>query len=146
MAKPIVRAKPKSEKILDINPAIASEPKPVIGLTYLDNSFNLTELFKVSRGNGRKIKEFESFLVKARQYKTLSELIDSHKPHNGFKNGDEKSKKKMKEIRRIYNIETDDMFHLHCCRDGNGEFVIHGFRINNCFEIVWLDPEHKIHN
>ena len=61
MAKPIVRAKPKSEKILDINPAIASEPKPVIGLTYLDNSFNLTELFKVSRGNGRKIKELESF-------------------------------------------------------------------------------------
>ena len=45
----------------------------------------------------------------------------------------------------MYNIETSDMFHLHCDRDGKGKFVLHGFRINNCFEIVWIDPNHEFY-
>lgn len=147
MAKPIIKVDREitPEKIYAIDQRSISEGKPVVGITYLDNSYNFTDLFKIARGNNRKIKEFEGFLEKARHYTTLTDLIDAHKPHKGCKNEDDKSKQKMNDIQKKYNVETKDMFHLHCCRNGNGEFVIHGFRINNCFEIVWLDPEHKIH-
>lgn len=138
--------KPKvNSKIVEIDKSKVRENRPIIGLTYLDNSFNLSHLFKKNKGNGQPVKVFEKFLNKARNYSTLTELINAHKPHNGYKSSDGKSRSKMAEIQRKHNVDTTDMCHLHCCRDGNGKFVIHGFRINNCFEIVWIDPEHEIH-
>ena len=61
------------------------------------------------------------------------------------KNVDDKSVAMMRKIQRDYNVETTSMIHIHCHLHGKGEFVLHGFVIRNCFEIVWFDPSHELH-
>jgi hypothetical protein len=122
------------------------ENKPIIGITFLDkNNYGLIDLYKVYRGDKSCLRQFNDFLEKARSYDTITELIDNHKPHDKFKNEDEKSIQKLSQIQKEYNIEATDMCHLHCCRDGKGIFVLHGFILGNCFEIVWLDAKHDLH-
>ena len=85
------------------------------------------------------------FLGMVRGYATVSELKKNHASHHKFKNTDKKSKNKLDEIKKNYGIDTSDMFHLHCGLHGKGKFVLHGFFLRNCFEIVWLDTKHEVH-
>ena len=122
------------------------ESRPIVGITFLDkNKYGLKDLYEAYRGDKNYVKQLNDFLEKARSYGTLTELIDNHTPKSNMKNTDDESNKKMVQIQNEHCIETSDMCHLHCCRDGKGSFVLHGFFIGNCFEIVWLDAKHKVH-
>ena len=123
------------------------EKRPIIGITYLDrNNYGLEDLYKNYRGDRNCINQLNDFLEKARNYTTITELVINHASHNKFKNKDGKSKKKLEQIRKEHNVETSDMCHMHCSRGGTGVFVLHGFFLNNCFEIVWLDAKHDLYN
>jgi hypothetical protein len=122
------------------------ENRPIIGITFLDkNNYGLENLYKVYRGDKNCIYQLNDFLDKARRYTTITELIKNHAPHTKYKNDDNKSTNKLLQIQNDYGIEATDFCHLHCCRDGKGIFVLHGFIISNCFEIVWLDAQHDVH-
>ena len=127
--------------------AKAKEQKPTISISYLDkNKYNIKYLFKCSKGNNKCVEKFQDFLYKASSYNSISDLVANHKPHDNLNNKDKLSNDKVTELRKKFNIDVDQLIHLHCCTNGNGPFVIHGFRITNHFEIVWLDPKHEIHN
>lgn len=132
--------------ITDID--IPDDIKPEISITYLEIStgeYSLKGFYKISKKNPDVYKDLSDFMVRARKYKNIQELLDNHCPKNGLKAKDKTSQQKMKEIKKLYNVDTSDMCHIHLKPNGKGAFVLHGFILHNCFEVVWLDPEHKIH-
>lgn len=144
-----------NEKFVDQKLKITSEIFPTkkpksdlhISITYLDDSnYNFEHIVKIGKGNHTLVKDLQRFISKAREYKSIDELIKNHKPHSSIKNKDSSSERKIKELRDKYNLEIDYMCHIHCKRNGNGQVVLHGFRIGNNFEIVWIDLEHNVHS
>lgn len=130
--------------------ALEDTKAPIISMTYMDmfGTYGLKEFSKIAKAlNGQRnlYKEIDGFLNKAREYNNITDLISAHISHNGGKNKDAASRKKAKEISERYNVEALDFIHLHCCSGGTGEFVFHGFVLKNRFEIVWIDPQHKLH-
>jgi len=131
-----------------VNKAVTErkESRPIIGITFLDrNNFGLNELYRIYRGDKSCLDHLNDFLEKARQYKTISELISKHASHIKYKNADERSKEKIRQIKKEYDVDAEEIVHLHCDRGGTGVFVLHGFFLGNCFEIVWLDAKHDLH-
>lgn len=117
-----------------------------IGITYLDiSSYGLDDLFKICRGNRSYLKDLNDFIKSSREIDELGAFISKFISRNGSNNKDDRSISKVAELNQQYNIEVDHLIHLHCKAGGKGEFVIHGFQIDNVFEIVWLDPKHEIH-
>lgn len=150
MAKPLVKINDNiPEPFYQIDRGKIEQKSPVIGITYLqadDNKYGLKAVFKKEKEQkGSAIKILNDFLVKAKQYETIDKLVSAHISHKKAKNCDAKSISMMKKIQRDFNVETADMIHIHCKPGGKGEFVLHGFVIHNCFEIVWFDPKHEIH-
>ena len=137
---------PKST-LVNIDPNKTKEKKPHIGITYLDkNHYGFQHFINCVKGDKRYLHDLESFIEKCRRYESLTALIESHQPHGkGKKNADAKSIRKLEQIKNDYNIEPAEMIHLHALTKGNGEFVLHGFTIQNIFEIVWLDCKHEVH-
>lgn len=141
--KVLTKVTTQDRKCVTVNPKANA---PVISITYLEkNDYGLQHLYKCTRGDNRYVKQFESFLEKARQYNSITELLSNHGSHMSSKNTDSKSLQKVNELCNKYNLEVQEFIHLHCCTGGTGEFVMHGFLITNRFEIVWLDPKHEIH-
>lgn len=119
------------------------ENRPIIGMTFFDkNKYGLKHLYQVYKNDKFCVNKLYEFLEMARTYSTVSELVKNHASHVKFKNEDDLSRNKLLQIQKQYRIETNDMCHLHCGMDGSGKFVLHGFFIANCFEIVWLDVNH----
>lgn len=150
MAKPFIDVNAGIvEPIYSVDESRVKQPTPVIGITYLqadDKKYGINALLKKEKAkNGLTIKTLQDFLVKVRHYKTIDELISNHISHIKGKNVDDKSVAMMRKIQRDYNVETTSMIHIHCHLHGKGEFVLHGFVIRNCFEIVWFDPSHELH-
>ena len=138
---------PKPETIIEKFPTKKPKSNLHISITYLDDSnYNFEHIVKVGTGNRELVKDLQRFISKAREYKSIDELIKNHKPHSSLKNKDSSSKQKIKELRDKYNLEIDYMYHIHCKRNGNGQAVLHGFQIDNNFEIVWIDLEHNAHS
>ena len=142
----------KGSPIYDAKSQVSGLPKqrPSISITFMDvdRDFGLKYLVekdKKHKGSRQILKEFDSFLRKARRYNSIEEFMHTFTPKERLNNADQKSKDKMNEIQKLYNIETADMVHIHCCGNGGGEMVLHGFVINNCFEVVWIDPDHEMH-
>ena len=131
---------------------IPPQEKPVVGITYLEieiGSYSLKELAgtaRAQRGARNIYKELADFLEAARGCDSIQQLIGDFTSRNGLKNKDKASQKKMAHIQKMYHVDTTEMVHLHCKRNGKGAFVLHGFIIRNRFEIVWLDPLHKVHS
>lgn len=122
--------------------------KPAISITYLDittGNYSLKSFHKKCKNNTNLYKELADFIEKVKEYDNIQMLLDIHCPKNGLKTNEDRSRKKMNDIRKKYNVETSDMYHIHLKPNGKGAFVIHGFVLYNCFEVVWLDPEHEIH-
>ena len=143
-------------KLAKLKPPVVNEKlydakkKPTgvhIGITYLDkNKYGLKDLFDTARGNKQCLVEFQEFLVSARKENDIGVFISEFISHNRANNRDDLSVKKIKQLQYDYNLEVEHLIHLHCKRGGNGEFVIHGFQIDNVFEIVWLDTKHEVHS
>ena len=118
-----------------------------IGITYLDSDkYGIKELFKVAKGEKKYLDDLMGFIEKAREINDIGEVIATFVSHNRGTNDDKQSKKKVESLKTDYKIEVDHLIHLHCKIGGNGEFVIHGFQVDNIFEIVWLDPKHDVHS
>lgn len=145
--KKLADIKPPTETLTTVSEEKVKEKKPHVGITYLDkNKYGLSDFVKVVRGDKNYLTALEAFLEKCRQYESMTELVKNHQPHGkSAKNEDDVSETKINAIATLYNIETGEMYHLHILRDGKGEFVIHGFIIDNVFEIVWLDCKHEVH-
>lgn len=123
--------------------------KPEISITYLEISsgeFSLKAFNKKCNKNSQFYEELAEFTERVKKYNNIQDLLDVHCPKNGLKAKDKNSHRKMEEIKRKYNVETSDMCHIHLKPNGKGAFVIHGFVLKNCFEIVWIDPEHRRHD
>lgn len=137
---------PKSP-LVEIASEKAQEKKPHIGITYLDkNKFGLKHFVKCASKNSEYYEMLQKFIEQCREYETLSEMVSKHQPHGkGPKNFDKESENKIRHIQREYKIDTQEMIHIHTKCKGKGEFVLHGFRSNDVFEIVWLDCKHEQH-
>lgn len=145
MSKGILYNPPKPENEKIINKKI-NKTGIRIGITYLDtDKYGLKDLYRSARGKSKYIDDFNSFIIKAREMDDIGDVIKNFSSHIKGKNDDITSKKKIEDLNKKYNIEVDHLIHLHCFIGGKGEFVIHGFQVDNIFEIVWLDPEHKVH-
>ncbi len=137
--------KNNAKRIVDVSKDDIKDVKPCVGITYLDkNRFGLKDFFKAVKDDKQKRKDFEEFLEAVRGYKNRDEVIENHCPRV-LKNKDKDSQSKIKAIKNKYNIDATDMVHLHCKRQGKGEFVLHGFWLENIFEVVWLDCNHDLH-
>lgn len=124
------------------------DKKPEISITYLEIStgeYSLKSFYKKCKQNSDLYKDLSEFTERVKKYKNIQELLEKHCPKNGLKAKDKISHKKMEDIKRKYNVDTSDMCHIHLKPNGKGAFVIHGFILRNCFEVVWLDPEHSVH-
>ena len=136
--------KPANEKIYDEKKKITGIR---IGITYLDrNRYGFKDLFNASRGNSSYIQDLNGFILRARQLNDIGEFIKTFASHIRTVNDDELSKAKIQRLQEKYNLEVDHLIHVHCKSGGKGEFVVHGFQIDNVFEIVWLDPKHDVHS
>jgi len=136
--------KPTNEKIYDEKKKLTGIR---IGVTYLDRKkYGLQNLFNASRGNKQYIQDLNRFILRARQLNDIGEFIRIFASHIRTSNDDDASKAKVQRLQEKYNLEVDHLIHLHCKGGGNGEFVIHGFQIDNVFEIVWFDPKHEVHS
>lgn len=142
----------RGSPIYDSRSDVSALPKqrPSISITFMDvgKEFGLAYLVekdKKHRGSRYIMKEFDAFLQKVRKHKSIEDVMDHFKPKKKLNNQDKKSIDKMKQIQDEYSIDTSEMAHIHCCGNGGGALVLHGFVINNCFEIVWIDPDHEIH-
>lgn len=125
-----------------------NQDRPSVSITYLEitsGEYSLKSFGKKCQRESRLYAELAEFTERAKSYANIQELLDNHCPRNGLKSKDEFSRRKMNEIKRKYNVDTSEMYHIHLKPNGKGAFVIHGFTLKNCFEVVWLDPEHKIH-
>ena len=149
---PITLPKDDTNRFYEINKkAMDDNISPSIAFTYLDvedKEYGLHGLainHKKQRGNRNLYKELNSFVKMAGKYKNISELITNHISHIKPKSDDKLTISKSKEIRKNYNVESCNIMHIHCKRDGKGEFVLHGFALHNCFEVVFIDPLHKLH-
>ena len=142
----------EKRKLYNVAEDIEPEPRPSISMTYMcvREDYGLKYLVEKNKKHANKniLKELDSFLEKARQYCTIEELISAHISRNKGRNSDQFSISKMRELQAKYNlpIGEEGMIHIHTKSGGNGEFVIHGFQVKNCFEIIWLDPLHEIHS
>ena len=138
------------DPILKIEAKDIPSSKPVVSITFCDimsKEYGLKGLLKSEKKSDRDLlKELDDFLIKARQYDNIEELVSAHISHNHGKNEDKKSKDKLKHINNAHNVDAKCMIHLHTKTGGNGKFVFHGFVVNNVFEIVWIDPFHKLHS
>lgn len=127
---------------------IPKDRKPEISITYLEISsgeYSLKGFYKKCKQKSELYKELLEFTERVKKYNNIQQLLDIHCPKNGLKSNNKNSRKKMNEIKRKYNVDTSDMHHIHLKPNGKGAFVIHGFVLYNCFEVVWIDPEHTIH-
>ena len=137
--------KSNTAKIIEISQNDIKDVKPCVGITYLDkNKFGLKHFFKSVKDDSQKRRDFEEFLEAVRKYKNRDEVIENHHPKI-LKNNDKDSQVKINAIKNKYNVDATDMIHLHCKRQGKGEFVLHGFWLGHIFEIVWLDCNHDHH-
>lgn len=75
---------------------------------------------------------------------TIQKVIEIYHSRYHLKNNDETSREIVKQLKEK-GIDATDLVHLHCKANGKGKFVLHGFILDNVFEIVLLDPEHELH-
>lgn len=132
------------------NAYITRRECPVIGLTYcdiLDKNYGFKNLHNAAkkRTDIDFYSELKKFLDYASKSNSITEFISMFQSHNSGKNSDKISKQKVSELQENYGIEVGNLIHLHCKAGGKGSFVLHGFVLRNVFEIVWFDPEHKLH-
>ena len=133
-------------KITDVDKNKIIDTKPCVGITYLDkNRYGLKHLFKAVKDDSKTMNVLEEFLETVRGYNSRDELIANHCPKTKFKNCDKESEPKIKAIRSRYNVDATDTVHLHCKRNGKGEFVLHGFWLKHIFEVVRFDCKHDVH-
>nr|DAV02256.1 MAG TPA: hypothetical protein [Caudoviricetes sp.] len=142
---------PKGNKILSIDIPVNEEKRAVIGITYLNlasNNYNLKHLAEVhnkQRGNKDVFKDLECFIGNVNKEKmTIQKVIEIYHSRYHLKNNDETSREIVKQLKEK-GIDATDLVHLHCKANGKGKFVLHGFILDNVFEIVLLDPEHELH-
>ena len=142
---------PKSQGFQLTEPKIPKSDRPVIGISFLqidDKNYGLEHLAKEhnkQKGNRDVFNELSKFIKQSSKMGSIEEVINHFKPKHRIKNSDDKSVKMINKIGKEYNIETSDIIHLHTNGNGSGQFVLHGFRIYNVFEIVFIDPNHEMH-
>lgn len=147
------RSRIASTPLLDpeeLREKVKSKVKPSVSITYLDynGNYGIKNFHKThysQKGERDILKELGDFLYKARKFENINDLVINFTSPKGSKNKDRASINKMIQIQKEFNIETSDMIHLHCCSGGTGKMVFHGFILGNCFEIVWIDPDHQLH-
>lgn len=148
---PTLPNNPSGRKILDINKP-KDEKRAVIGITYLNFAKNdydmkaLAETHKKQKGERNVFGELESFIGKVNEEKmSIEELIELFHSRYKLKSNDKVSQE-IVSLLREKGIDASDFVHLHCKANGKGKFVLHGFILDNVFEIVLFDPDHKLHN
>ena len=143
---------PKSNskgKIIDAH--IPKSKRPVIGITYLqvnNKNYGLKALSDTakSRSDRNVYSELDEFIKNSAKLPSIEAVVEMYHSHNKLKNSDDYSRDIVKLLEKEYNVDATDLIHLHCKANGKGEFVLHGFILENVFEIVLIDPLHKIHS
>lgn len=127
------------------SPHVSREDEPpAIGITYLQSKYGLKNFFKKCKKSTACVDVFEEFIDNFRNLKDIDTALAKYSGAVS-KSKDADSQKILDVIRKKHNIDTSDMIHVHCKPGGKGAFVLHGFRIRNRFEIVWIDPDHAVH-
>lgn len=131
----------KKYSILSDVKSFTSNSKPVIAITHIgcENNYCFVALVKKNRNAKENMAELQRFIKKFKEFEIIEDAITYFVSHNKCKNSDEYSLK----IKKSLNIEQD-IIHLHTKGGGCGKYTIHGFQIENRFEIVMIDPEHKM--
>lgn len=143
---------PKSnskDRILD--PHIPKSKRPVIGITYLqvcNRDYGLKALSEAdkSRSDRNIYNELNEFITTSSKLSSIEEVVKKYHSRQKLKNNDDYSKDIVNSLKNDYNVDATDLIHLHCKANGKGEFVLHGFILENVFEIVLIDPLHQIHS
>lgn len=110
----------------------ADESHPSISLKYIDLNFkSFNDLKKQDN-----LRKFDSFVKKVNSSQDWESIFKLHKRTPTTHNN--KIKKKLKKL----NMDANQLglFHLRI----SDKFRVHGFRLNNRFKLVWLDPDHEI--
>lgn len=132
-------------------PNIPKPKRPVIGITYLqvcNKDYGLKALSDTAkmRSDRNIYNELNEFIATSSKLSSIEKVVEMYHSRQKLKNDDEYSKYIVKLLKENYNVDATDLIHLHCKANGKGEFVLHGFILENVFEIVLIDPLHKIHS
>lgn len=144
----IPKANSKDKSII---PHIPKPKRPVIGITYLqvgNKNYGLKALSNADRSRSDRdiYSELEDFIKRASMLDSIETVVKTYHSRNKLKNNDEYSKDIVTLLKESYNVDATDLIHLHCKANGKGEFVLHGFILENVFEIVLIDPLHNLHS
>lgn len=134
-----------------IDTHIPKPKRPVIGISYLqigNKNYGLKALSDAdkSRSDRAIYSELEDFIKDAAKLDSIEEVVKKYHSRYKLKNDDDYSKDIVNLLKNDYNVDATDLTHLHCKANGKGEFVLHGFILENVFEIVLIDPLHKLHS
>lgn len=132
-------------------PNIPKPKRPVIGITYLqvcNKDYGLKALSDTAkmRSDRNIYSELNEFITASSKLPSIENVVELYHSRKRLKNDDEYSKYIVKLLKGNYNVDATDLIHLHCKANGKGEFVLHGFILENVFEVVLIDPLHKIHS
>ena len=120
----------KNKSTLDI--PRADDSNPSISLKYIDMNFKSFSDLK----NQNNLKKLDNFVKNVNNSTDWDSVFKLYKrtptTHNRI------IKKKLKKL----NMDANQLglFHLRL----SDKFRVHGFRLNNRFKLVWLDPNHEI--
>lgn len=140
-----------SSKDRIIDPNIPKSKRPVIGITYLqvcNIDYGLKALSDTAktRSDRNVYNELNEFIKTASKLASIEDVVERYHSRKKLKNDDDYSKDIVNLLQKEYNVDATDLIHLHCKANGKGEFVLHGFILENVFEIVLIDPLHQLHS
>jgi hypothetical protein len=142
LAAPI--PKRNKETLTTFVPETQKNKTPQIGITYICTGDHCLCKLHAMRDPSL-FRELQDFIDKFRKEDTISLAISRYISHINGKNNDKISLRKLRQLNQKFHTQIDSMIHLHTELGGKGPYTLHGFRNENTFEIIWIDPFHEIY-
>lgn len=139
-----------TEPLIDVT---IPDKRPVLGMTLMKTtgSFSMDDFSKFSKKNPDRhiYKELLDLQLEMQKCENMSIFLDRF--HTRNRQIDVNSKKALKDevkrIREVFGKDLEsDITHIHSKPIGKGRFTLFGFVYENVFEVLLLDPDHKIAN
>lgn len=107
------------------------EEKPSISLKYIDLKFKSFDDLKKENN----LKSFDNFLSRINDSPNWESIFTS------FQRAPTNTKKANEKMKFLgFDPDQIEMFHLRVTQ----KFRVHGFRNEDRFKLIWLDPDHEI--
>lgn len=128
------------------------EDQPMVDLRFLHQSnkcikYAMDEIRCDSRVDKDKFIDcFQKFLFDFSNQTSISNALKTYSSHKNGSGLDYRNYRYLIDVlpRSVQLIAKDELIHLHLKPNGNGQYIIIGFCLNDILFILAIDPKHKL--